>query len=375
MIVLPDLHAPRGRFLLPMRRVEWMPPSRASVKDQLGHDGVMTSYRVRARLHDGHIAWTGWFQDREDFDAFLWAVAQGTLRHERALWRLPSPEWHPGISEGVHYDFATVTILTGSAGSSQTYTRPADWNNSDNEVEMIGGGAGGGRGANGAAGRAGAGGGAYSSDLNVAIGATATYQIGANGAGATATNTAGGAGGDSWFNGTSLASASVSAEGGNGSTATAGAGGLASNSIGSTKFNGGTGGTGVAGNGAGGGGGGAGGPNAAGGNGSNGSGATGGTGGRGDGTFGGTGGASKSNGNPGTEWTTAGSGGGGGGGGGSSSTNTGGNAGNYGGGGGGGGTGGSANGPGGSGTQGVIVLTYTPLLFSLANGNLAMLGM
>lgn len=132
-----------------------------------------------------------------------------------------------------------------------------------------------------------------------------------------------------------------------------GGGGLAANSTGTTKRNGGDGGVGIAGTGdTGGGGGGAAGPHAVGGVGIAGNGTDGGNGGQGDGSSGGTGGAGgtgNGNGQPGTDDVDGGGGGGGG-----DNTGTGGAGAIPGGGGGGGETGG------GVGASGQCIVTYTP---------------
>src|SRR3954452_20877814 len=107
MLILPDRNIPRARFLLPVAACEWRTPSRALPKDQFGNEN-RTRFRLRARLDNGRVGWCGWFDDRSDADAFLWAIATDTLRYERELWRLPSPWWDAGIGPDVAYDFTTV---------------------------------------------------------------------------------------------------------------------------------------------------------------------------------------------------------------------------------------------------------------------------
>ena len=297
MIILPDKNICATKFLMPVPKNQWMPSSQAIPKDQFGNDCVRTRFRVRAKLNDGFVKWIGWFDDRDDMDAFLWAIAKGTLKYEKHLWDLCLPNWNPDIGEELSYDFYTVINLTGpTPGSNQTYTRPVDWNATNNVVWTIGGGGGGRRQAtSGVAGAGGAGGGACSGRANINIAATATYQIGTAGVGGTAQSTSGTAGGDTWFNGTSLADSGVSskgvgAKGGSGSTGSTGAaGGVAASGFGTSLFSGGTGGNGQGTNGAGGGGGGAAGQNAAGGNGTNGASGNGGNGGAGNGGIGGGG--------------------------------------------------------------------------------------
>ena len=97
---------------------------------------------------------------------------------------------------------ATVIFLK----SGTSWTVPNDWNSLNNTIECIGGG-GAGSGSGG-----GGGGGAYSKKNNLTLspGASITYAVGSGGAST-------GAGGDTWFNGASLAASSVGANGGAGS--------------------------------------------------------------------------------------------------------------------------------------------------------------
>ena len=302
----------------------------------------------------------------------------------------------------------------GFITSGTTFTVPNDWNSSNNTIEVISGG-GGGCGHNPGGGNGGGGGGAYSQITNLTLTPSATIDLVVGVAGGFR-----GDGGDTWFNGTTCAGASVCADGGIGAVNQAGGtGGTAANSVGTLKYDGGTGGTGNGTADSQGGGGGAGGPNGAGGaggfgdddnltdgvgggGGGNGgrtttggyvggdgrvsdtvgadggnnfsntasSGGTGGNGGPGEaGADGGGGGGGSDaqaggNGGNGIDWdATHGSGGGGGGGGDSAGGGTGGL---YGGGGG----GGVGNQP--TGAQGIIVITYTPaagptLTFSISD--------
>lgn len=179
---------------------------------------------------------------------------------------------------------ATQIFLTVGSG---TWTAPPDFS-STNTIECIGGGGGGGDSTTGKGG----GGGAYAKIVNYpgTPGASISYSVGAGGSGSTAPT----AGGDSWFGSTGTILAK-------GAQVTSGNGGLASASVGTTKYNGGNGG-------GSGGGGGAAGPNGAGGNATS-------SGGAGDAGFGGAGGAYPGGaGGDGAEFdATHGSGGGGGG--------------------------------------------------------------
>jgi hypothetical protein len=399
MLILPDRNAPVGRLLLPQRKNEWRTPSNAQRKDHLGNEN-QTRFRLTGRLHDGHIAWRGWFDDREDADAFLLAVLTGSILVERELWRLPTPNWHPDFGEHLTYEFATVTFITTTGAG--TFTVPGDWNSATNTVGALGGGAGAGRGQSGVGNRSGGGGGAYSesANLSLTIGASISVQVGASGAGATVVNTTGGVGGDTWFNGVSLGAATIGAQGGqagvNNATSTGGAAasgtGTTKKSGGSSTVNGGGGSGGGGGAGAngdggagigdtagstanGGGGGGGGNGGSAGSQNSAGTGGGGGAGAASGGNGGAGGNANNGVGAGGLDGTNfdASHGSGGGGGGGAGNTGgagaTGGVGGSYGAGGGSGGpSNGGGQGNGAAGTQGLIYITYAFLITRLERG-------
>lgn len=106
--------------------------------------------------------------------------------------------------------------------SGTSWTVPDDWNNSDNTIECIGGGI---SGQAGSASAYGGGGGSYAASTNVSLtpGASVTYAIGS------------GSGGDTCFGSSTIAGATVAAEGGDRPT-----GGRAPVSVGGTKYNGGS---------------------------------------------------------------------------------------------------------------------------------------
>ncbi|HXW56968.1 MAG TPA: alkaline phosphatase family protein, partial [Candidatus Cybelea sp.] len=91
------------------------------------------------------------------------------------------------------------TVVELASGTS--YTVPANWNSSNNTIEVIGGGGGGSYSPSSSIAAAGGGGGAYSKATNVTLtpGSTITYQVGAGGAGGTSGSPAGGTGGDTYF--------------------------------------------------------------------------------------------------------------------------------------------------------------------------------
>ncbi len=256
-----------------------------------------------------------------------------------------------------------VQIVLSTAGAG-TWTVPANWNSSNNKIEVVGAGAGGASFNFTSAGSVGGGAGAYSNITNLSLtpGATINYSIGTGGTGETSSSAAQ-SGSDTWFNATVYASASVAAKGGSGVSNgnTGGVGGAAASGIGTTKNSGGNGGNSGTNN-AGAGGGGAGGPDGngvigvAGASGSSSTGGAGGAGDNGSDGAGGIGGTSSSkNGSTGSSGTIS----GGGGGGGYASGGNGGNGGLAGAGGGGGGSGSSST-NGGQGANGQIIITYTP---------------
>jgi len=269
---------------------------------------------------------------------------------------------------------STVIFLTNT--SLTEWTVPDNWDSGDNTIEVIGAGGGG---ANGNVAQAGVGGGggasgAYAIETNVSLtpSSTVTITIGIGGGIETT-------GGDTYFNGASCDVSNVCGKGGGGASGQS-AGTAQTGSVGTPVYDGADGGSGgpVAGKagGGGGGGGGAGGMYAAGNAGGSSIDVTGGAGGQGDGIYGGPGGSSDGgNGSNGTEWQSSpdyGSGGGGGGGaGGANKYNgtNGGTSGTYGAGGaGGGGAGGTGGLPGSgtAGTQGLIVITYEPLVLTVS---------
>ena len=350
----------RPRVLAPVPECDWREPSRAVARDTLGNPVRLTRFRVRARTHDGVTVWTGWFESRDDVDAFLRAIALGTIPHERALWSLPSPMW-PGLDPGLLYAADTLVFLTSFSVSS--WAVPMDWDDAKNKIEAVGSGGFGGW--SGYSGAGGGGGGAYASITALALsqGSSIAFRCGspgyATGPGTTDANT--------YFrDGSTL----VAAGGATGSSISGGAGGSVANSVGSVSFAGGSGGSSSSAILHSAGGGGAGGPSGAGMNGAN-NGSTGGAGGAGNaglagGGAGGAGGAGAStgqDGGAGTFWQVSpaygpGGGAGGGGGGGNGSS-----GGNYGG-------GGSRRQ---AGRQGLLVITYTPR--RAAGFNMPMLGM
>ena len=138
----------------------------------------------------------------------------------------------------------TKTVFITTAGSS-SWTVPSDFT-STNSIFTIGGGGGAGGTQSSVTYGGGGGGGGFSSITNISLtpGASVTVQVGAAGTHG-APGSSGTAGGDTWFNGASLAASSVGAKGGGGGGAAVpvagGAGGASASGIGTTKFSGGSG--------------------------------------------------------------------------------------------------------------------------------------
>jgi len=358
--MIPHTSTSHTSFLMPIPRAQWRTPSRAMPKDQFGNEN-QTRFRLTGRLNDGFVIWRGWFEDRDDADAFLFALADGSLKRQRALWDLPTPAWAPGMHEGLTYDFATVTFLNSTAGSF--YTVPGDWNSANNTVEGIGAGGNGGVATSGPNAKGG-GGGAYARVANLSIFGLVSYRTGTPG-GTTGS-------GSSFTANTYLSSSGVlvAAGGATASTTVPGASGTVTNSVGAAqRYAGGAGGT--SGTFSGGGGG------AAGINGAGYAGASvtgvGGSADAGTGAIGASPPGSAGNGNTGgagTEWDVSHGSGGGASSGFNSGNTNGGVGGNYGAGGG----GATGTGTGGLGATGLIVVTYIPA--GLVNGgNMPMMGM
>jgi len=145
------------------------------------------------------------------------------------------------LASGVVVVTNTVFLTAVGAG---TWPVPASWNDADNEVHCIGGGGGGGSGT-GNGGGGGGGGAGYSriANLDLTPSASVPFSVGAPGVGSP--GAAGTPGGDTWFNGASLAAASVGAKGGLGGTTgnvrTSVLGGQAAAGVGPVKFSGGVG--------------------------------------------------------------------------------------------------------------------------------------
>lgn len=235
---------------MPVFDREWRTPSQAVPRDELGNETLICRWYVEAKLCGARV-WKGVFDNRSDFDEFLWSMASGTLRWDQYVQHLPRPWFDPELleQEGLHWIYAATRSITSVSGSNQTDTVPSDWGSTTNFIDCIAsGGSGAAAGINGNAATGGSGA-ACSRKNNVSLtpGGSATYRLSAGGSAPSVgfAISAGSAGADCWYNGASLGAASVGAKGGlggitNASGVTAGvAGGVASSGVGSSRYSGG----------------------------------------------------------------------------------------------------------------------------------------
>lgn len=218
-------------------------------RDEFGNETIVCRWYVEAKAC-GVSVWKGVFDNRGDFDEFLWSMASGTLGWDQYVQHLPRPWFDPDLLgyEGLHWIYAATRQLTGTSGSNQTDTVPSDWNSVNNFIDCIAsGGSGAACGQSGNAGTGGSGAG-WSRQTNVTLtpGGSATYRLSAGGASVSVgfANSNGNAGADCWYNGASLGAASVGAKGGLAGTrsisiTSGSAGGAAGSGVGSSKNSGG----------------------------------------------------------------------------------------------------------------------------------------
>lgn len=210
-----------------------------------------TSWRELRRIRIATCPYTGC----STYTSVCFVNVDGTLGEPVAgwpghSWECPATPWWD-IQPWVWF---TTSFLTASPGSNQTYTSDVTWNNANNSIELIAGGASGAASAAGSS-RCDTGGGAaaYSKITNFTFAVpgttTATYQIGDGGAAQSgaAIDNDGADGGDSYFNGATYGASSLGAKGGVKGVVGLGAtngglGGSSASGIGTTKLSGGRGG-------------------------------------------------------------------------------------------------------------------------------------
>lgn len=265
MIIIPDRTIPRAKVLLPQPASEWRTSSQAQPKNSLGQETVCR-FTVTARTAPfGKVVWRGWFDDREDFDIFLWASVTGNLRHDRYIQRLPRPEWHPGLIEApLWWEHHVWWFITGPLyPTTTTWPIPPDCTGisglSGEFLDAIGsGGSGGARHQLfGTSRGVGGGGGAWArvTTLSLTPSATLNTSVPSGGAGITsnATGIDGNNGADCWANKTAASAPASTADGvlakgglkgpfGNGTAVNGGLGGASGSCIGASANSGGRGG-------------------------------------------------------------------------------------------------------------------------------------
>ncbi|MDF2983149.1 MAG: hypothetical protein K0Q69_2921, partial [Devosia sp.] len=147
MLILSN--APKVLLQVPL--AQWREPSQAQAKDQFGRQN-QTRFRLDLWKRDGGLVDSQCFDDRDEFDHALWRVVNEPYADIVPMW------------------FAVQT-LTASPGSLQSYSVGYDWNNADNMLECIGGGASGGAAWNSGANRSASGGsgGGYGQYVNLSL--------------------------------------------------------------------------------------------------------------------------------------------------------------------------------------------------------------
>lgn len=245
MIILSN----QPKVLLPIPKWQWRSPSQAQPKDQFGNDVQITRFSISARLNDGYEIWKGWFDDRDDADAFLYAAISGTLKQQPALWRLSSPAWAPSFHTDVTFYFAVNIFLTSNTVSN--WIVPLDWNQQANKVQIVGAGGGGGSADSNNLQAGGGGGGAYATSSNlsyISAGNSVPHVAGAEGAAGVGTSGGSNNGGNGsisyFYSATTIAAAGGSGGQGNYQGSSGGAGGKVAASYGSLLHAGGPGGNG-----------------------------------------------------------------------------------------------------------------------------------
>lgn len=224
MLILHDSAISRSKILTPVPKKEWMSSSISRPRDQFGNETVKTKWVIHAISNDGRAIWSGWFEDREEFDAFLLAVFKGTLKSEKALWDLPTPNWQPYLGDIITYQFQTFVFLTG-AGTVNTFNVPSDYRSINSRVHCVGGGGGANSGfwfwttnpgdtslppyGSTSYSCAGGSGGGYANRANVSLtpGGTCQYSVSTAGVGAVSPSP------NTWFNGFSGVNACVAGSG------------------------------------------------------------------------------------------------------------------------------------------------------------------
>jgi len=219
MIILPDRTIARPtKYLKPIPRQQWYGPHPYGPDVKLEFNTwIAQAYRAS----DHSMVWHGHFYDRDDADAFMWALYSGTLKTDPYLKRLPIycyrfdqrqiPIWAPGgFDPEILEEYGIMYNMVSNIGigpSDGTWYAPGDcWglaNRAGEFVDAIGPGGGGGAG-NAGINCTGGGGGGFARIYSLPIwaGYGVGFGVGQGGTGGAATPDArGGNGGTAhtWF--------------------------------------------------------------------------------------------------------------------------------------------------------------------------------
>jgi hypothetical protein len=122
MIILPDRNLARSKYLPPMHRRIWQ---RRWQGDAHIHFQTWVAQLYRP---DHSMVWQGHFEDREDADEFMAALASGIIKQDGYLRRLPiyCPDFDPELLRDPSISYNMVTNI-GIGPSSGTWTGPGDF--------------------------------------------------------------------------------------------------------------------------------------------------------------------------------------------------------------------------------------------------------
>jgi len=214
MIILPDRNITRQtKYLKPIPRNQWYGPHPYGPDVNLHFQ----TWVAQAFRSDRSMVWHGHFEDRDDADAFMWALYSGTLKTDPYLKRLPvycytfdqrqipircPSGFDPDMLDDLGIMYNMVTNI-GIGPSSGTWTAPGDCyglaSRAGEFVDCIGPG-GGGAGSNLGTQAGGGGGGGAARLYNLALSPSqgVSFGVGAGGGGGANASGAGGSA-HTWF--------------------------------------------------------------------------------------------------------------------------------------------------------------------------------
>lgn len=109
---------PRG-FIPPRGLIAGEVLSRRQPRNEVPRGVMVVGRELRSR----QARWSGRFRNRADAEQFIYSSLTGELWFDTALWRLPSPEWHPDYGP-LEYQF-TLALDGHNSGQSQTSANPS----------------------------------------------------------------------------------------------------------------------------------------------------------------------------------------------------------------------------------------------------------